>query len=510
MHRFLNIRLLAPLERVLDALTNRARGESNVIIALIAYALVWTLYGVLAKGSQDLHYDMAEQVALAREPAFGYARHPPLAALVVKAWFSVFPLTDGSYYLLAMTVVSLTLWITWRLLGDYLQGEKRVVGLMLLMFIPFFNFHALKFNVNTVLMPVWAATTLWFLRSYETRSVFYAALAGLGAAGAMYGKYWSIFLLAGLGIAALLDSRRGSYFRSAAPWVTIAVGLLVLVPHLVWLYQNDFSPFSFAVSQHGKKPLAAALTSTLGYLAGAAAYAALPAALAFMAARPSRSALADTLSPSAPHRRLAALAFWMPLLLPALVAPFAGVELVSLWTMSAWTLLPVVLLSSPLLTITRADAIRVLAVAVAFPVVMTLAAPGIALAIHYAGVKPAAAHSRLLVNAVEHVWHQTTEQPLRLVGGDPDLAFGVAFYSAEQPSAFPDLDSHLAPWVTPQRLDREGIALVCNTTDQRCVARATALAGGRGGRLEITLQRSYWGQLGDSARYLILTVPPQR
>jgi hypothetical protein len=178
--------------------------------------------------------------------------------------------------------------------------------------------------------------------------------------------------------------------------------------------------------------------------------------------------------------------------------------------MSAWTLLPVVLLSSPLLTVTRTDAIRVLAVAVAFPVVMTLAAPGIALAIHYAGVKPAAAHSRLLATAVEHVWHQTTEQPLRLVGGDPDLAFGVAFYSAEQPSAFPDLDSHLASWVTPQRLDREGIALVCNTTDQRCVAKAAALADGRGGRLEITLQRSYWGQLGDSARYLILAVPPRK
>ena len=46
------------------------------------------------------------------------------------------------------------------------------------MLVPFFNFHALKFNVNTVLMPLWAATTFWFLRSYQTRSALYAALAG--------------------------------------------------------------------------------------------------------------------------------------------------------------------------------------------------------------------------------------------------------------------------------------------------------------------------------------------
>ena len=59
-----------------------------------------------------------------------------------------------------------------------LDGEKRVVGLALLTLVPFFNFHALKFNVNTVLMPVWAATTFWFLRSYVTRSALYAVLAG--------------------------------------------------------------------------------------------------------------------------------------------------------------------------------------------------------------------------------------------------------------------------------------------------------------------------------------------
>ena len=38
------------------------------------------------------------------------------------------------------------------------------------MLVPFFHFHALKFNVNTVLMPLWAATTFWFLRSIKTRS----------------------------------------------------------------------------------------------------------------------------------------------------------------------------------------------------------------------------------------------------------------------------------------------------------------------------------------------------
>ena len=75
-----------------------------------------------------------------------------------------------------------------------------------------------------MLIPLWAATTLWFLRSFEARDPLSAALAGVAAAAAMLGKYWSIVLLGGLAIAALGDARRSAYFRSPAPWITAAAG----------------------------------------------------------------------------------------------------------------------------------------------------------------------------------------------------------------------------------------------------------------------------------------------
>jgi 4-amino-4-deoxy-L-arabinose transferase-like glycosyltransferase len=503
---------LALMERLLDSLTDPARRERSVAAALLCYVALWTLYGMLAKASQDIHVDMSEQFALARELALGYPKHPPLTMAVVRAWFAIFPAADWAYYLLAMANVGLTLWIVWRLMARFVNGEKRVVGLALLTLVPFFNFHALKFNVNTVLMPLWAATTLWFLRSYETRSWLYAALAGVGAAGAMLGKYWSIFLLAGLGVAALLDSRRGAYFRSAAPWITAAVGLLVLGPHLLWLYQNNFGPFSYAMDIHGARTVLASVTAALGYLAGGAAYVAAPLALMLVMIRPSRAAWRDILFPATPQRRLAALAFWGPLLLPAIVAPLAGVEVVSLWTLSCWSLLPVVLLSSPLVVVTREAAVRIVAIAMALPLLMVLLAPGIAIAIHQMGiVKPAAAHSRLLAQAVEQAWHEATERPLRLVGGEADLAYGVAFYAADKPSAFPDFDRRLAFWITPERIAREGIALVCAAGDRACVSNAEGLAaaGPPGRRTEVTLARRHFGREGASARYLIITVPPR-
>ena len=57
--------------------------------------------------------------------------------------------------------------------------------------------------------------------------------AQLGTATCMLGKYWSVFLLAALIVAARIDSRRSAYFRSAAPWITVIAGFAVLGSHLV-------------------------------------------------------------------------------------------------------------------------------------------------------------------------------------------------------------------------------------------------------------------------------------
>jgi 4-amino-4-deoxy-L-arabinose transferase-like glycosyltransferase len=394
------MRLLQPIDALRDALIDPARRERNVVLALAFYTVVWTIYGTIAKSGQGLHPDMTELLDWSRDLAWGY-KHPPFAAALVWLWFKFFPVAEWSYYLLAMLMPAIALWIVWWLSADYLEVEKRVFGIALLTLVPFFNFHALKFNVNTVLMPLWAATTLWFLRSYTTRNALYAALAGIAAAAAMMGKYWSIFLVAGLAVAALIDSRRAVYFRSAAPWITVAAGLIVLAPHLVWLVRHDFAPFSYAVGIHGDKPFAETVAAALGYLAGSAGYVAVPVIIALVAGRPGRAALADMIWPAEAERRLAAAAFWGPLLLPVVGALASGTDITSLWSMSAWTLLPVLLLSPKAMTVSSLDLRRLLAFAVALPLVMLIASPVIAVTTQRDGLAPAAARA----------WHDVMLRP---------------------------------------------------------------------------------------------------
>ena len=502
-------RRLPWLERLLDALIAPDRRERTAFALLAAYTVVWSLYGAIAKSSQSIHFDMGENIAWSRELSFGTPKHPPLPAWLVRVWFSVFPLQDWAYYLFAMVLAALALWAAWRISARYLDGEKRVVGLALLTLVPFFNFHALKLNSNAMMTSAWALATWAFLHSYQTRRPLHAVLAGIAAAAAALTKYWAIFLLIGLGVAVLADPRRRRYFRSPAPWLTIVTGMAVLAPHLVWLYLNHFTPFDYAMTSHAAT-LWDGLVSGLGYVAGALAYVAIPTVIAVIAARPGRSALADTVAPQDPDRRLILIAFIVPIVLPIAAAMAAREEVVSLWALGSVTLFPVVLLSSPQVTIARPQARHILALALAFPIVALALSPVIAVVIHRQGVSHHATQYQLVAQAMEKAWRETTDRPLRLIGSYHNLLDGSVFYFQDRPSTLEITDPALTPWADAARVVREGIALVCPSDERGCLRAMDELAARNapGKRVEVEIARTYFGASDLPVRYIIVTIPP--
>src|SRR2546429_260401 len=78
------------------------------------------------------------------------------------------------------------------------------------------------------------------------------------------------------------------------------------------------------------------------------------------------------------------------------VAVGARAALDPLWSMSAMTLLRFVLLSSPLLKVTRAAAVNILALAIVLPLLMLAASPVFSFFIHRQGVPNFASHDRLI------------------------------------------------------------------------------------------------------------------
>jgi 4-amino-4-deoxy-L-arabinose transferase-like glycosyltransferase len=494
-------------ERLFEALIDPARCERAMLLLFGGYVATWSLYAAIAKSSQDIHSDMGEIVAWSREAVIGTPKHPPLAAWLVRAWFSVFPREDWAYYLFAMILPTVALWITWRIAARYLPRDKRVVGIALLTLIPFYNFHALKFNVNTVLTPLWAATTWWFLRSFETRRAGWAMLAGFGAAAAMLGKYWSVVLLAGLGLAALTDPRRDDYFSSPAPYLTLAVGTILLTPHVDWMIANQFASFAYAVDVHPATLLTAA-RSALSFIGSSLGYVAVPLVLSLFAAQPGMTAIRDTLWPLEPERRILVIAFAAQFLVAALVTVVLRVEINSVWAISAMTLFPVVLLSSPLVTIPRSAALRLMALAIVFPLVMVAVSPIIAVVIHRERVPNHEDDYQLVAQAVERAWSAHTNKPLRIVGSFGSLVDGTAFYFASQPSIFDIVSPAQTPWVDDDRIRREGMAMVC---PDYCMGLMKIYAAHYHATQpeHVAVTRRYFGTQDTPEQYEIVIILPQ-
>ena len=451
---------------------------------------------------------MGEFVAWSREAGLGTPKHPPLGAWLVRAWFSVFPREDWAYYCFAILLPTVALWITWRLAARYLPPDKRVAGIVLLTFVPFYNFHAIRFNANTVLTPFWALATWWFLRFFETRRVGWGALAGIAAAAAMLAKYWSITLLAGLGVAALSDPRRTAYFSSSAPYVTLAVGTVLLTPNIYWVTNHAFMPFSYAMEAHSGTS-AFALFSALIFTGNGHAYAVAAIVLYVLATRPSWAAIRDTLWPTEPERRTLVIAFAVPFVFAVLVAVVLTVAIESIWVTPGMTLLPIVLLSSPLVAISRLAALRLLALAVFFPLFMLAVSPLVALGHHLRGVPEHGSDYRAVAEEVERVWRTYTEQPLRIVGSTT-FVNGIVFYFKDQLSTL-DIDNpKVTPWVNVDRIGREGAAIVCPESDAFCMRALRGYAAYYHVVADenVIVSRRFFGFASRPERYEIIVILP--
>jgi 4-amino-4-deoxy-L-arabinose transferase-like glycosyltransferase len=496
------------LDRWLVAIAEPDRRNRAVAVLLLAYGLIWTLYAIISKSSQDIHFDMGEAVVWSRETIFGTPKHPPLSGWLVGFWFHLFPRQDWAYYLLSLTLICGALWAAWRIATRYLDGDKLAIALALLSFIPFYNFLGLKYNANTVMIPTWAVATWAFLRSYQTRSFGWAVAAGVAAAAVMLAKYWGVFLLASFGIAAIADQRRALYFRSIAPWVSILAGLLALSPHLAWLASNT-ETVTYAMDSH-RSSLASASLHIPEYLLGAIGYVVVPLILVGVAAGVSPRVLRDTWMPRDPDRRMAVQILVLPVLLPIAGAVLARSQIVSLWVMASMTLLPVVLLSSPEVAISRLAAQRIMGLALAFPLIAVIAAPGVALVIHRHGLKHDSAYYELLTREVEKDWRSATAAPLRLVGGANQLINGIAFYAADGPSTFDVESPSSTPWADEPRWTREGVAWVCPVDDAVCVKAIEAYSAKAPDRrrTEVTLTRTFLGIPGPPHSYLVIVAPP--
>src|SRR5689334_16125302 len=210
-------------------------GEAAIVAAVLAFFVaVWMLFWQISTATVDVHYDASEAIVWAQHFAFGY-KHPPLTGWLFALWFSVFPRQQWAMDLLTVATSTVALAVSWRLLRDHLDKNRALLGLFALMLIPLYDVKAEVLNANTVMIPVWAAALLFYLRARRGLAPVDAFLAGAFASLTMLGKYWAVFLFAGMAVAALVGLGVRRFWRSPAPYLMAIGAAIVLAPHVWWM-----------------------------------------------------------------------------------------------------------------------------------------------------------------------------------------------------------------------------------------------------------------------------------
>jgi hypothetical protein len=503
-------RSIGLVERLIVALANPKYSQRVLISVLIAYSAVWTTYAIVAKATQGIHSDMGEVVAWSWDLEWGTPKHPPLLPALVNLWFSVFPLSDWAYYLLAVTSTAVAIYFTWLLSGFWLRGTRRAAVPFLLMLIPFYNFLALKLNHNVILIPLWAITSYAFMKSFETRSILWSILTGIFAGLAVLAKYWSFFLLLGLATAVLADGQRLRYLKSWAPWIITVVSFCLFLPHIIWLEANHYPTFIYA-QDHLADSWADLVLDLFKYVCNSIAYVAAPLIVLMILVSPTRSALMDILCPRDRGRRFAAVIFWVPLVAAIPFAIFMRTRLSALWTMSAFSFLGVVLLSSPHIRFTRKSAAAVATIAIVLSIGALIVSPLVAIGVLWGGGENQAVYTQQLAAEVQRQWDQTTAKPLRLVESIYSISNSVVFYVEKKPLPISFFARTRARWETSEILDKFGAALICPVESMNCRSEMKRAESGRdvARHVELNIQPHWLGLAGEPRSFIIDIVPPQ-
>jgi hypothetical protein len=117
--------------------------------------------------------------------------------------------------------------------------------------------------------------------------------------------------------------------------------------------------------------------------------------------------------------------------------------------------------------------------------------------------------SRQVAIAATAAWAERIASPLRIATGTEQLSLALPFYSSDVPIEFTHYNFMEAPWITPERIAREGILYACGATDVGCIEAAKTYETAHTARLPLTFHSAFWGLRGPEIEVVLIMIPPR-
>ena len=232
---------------------NNKNIDNVFYIFVTAHLIFWTLIPSLT--NHNLPLDTIEALAWGSNLDWGFNKHPPMSAFVPEIFFLIFGSQDWVYYLLSQIFVIISFYFVFKFSNEIFNNKLLgLISVLLIEAIYFYNFTTPEFNVNVCQLPFWSLTVYYSWKIYSGKEIKFldCFLVGLFAAFGFLSKYLFIYLLVSIDLLFIylifFKKERKFDFKYL---IVIEIFLVVLVPHLIWLNNNEFITITYGLARTG-------------------------------------------------------------------------------------------------------------------------------------------------------------------------------------------------------------------------------------------------------------------
>ncbi len=232
---------------------NNKNIDNVFYIFVTTHLIFWTLIPSLT--NHNLPLDTIEALAWGSNLDWGFNKHPPMSAFFPEVFYQIFGSQDWVYYLLSQIFVIISFYYVFKFSNEIFNNKLLgLISVLLIEAIYFYNFTTPEFNVNVCQLPFWSLTVYYSWKIYSGKEIKFldCFLVGLFAAFGFLSKYLFIYLLVSVDLLFIylifFKKQRKFDFKYL---ITLEVFLVVLVPHFIWLYNNDFITITYGLARTG-------------------------------------------------------------------------------------------------------------------------------------------------------------------------------------------------------------------------------------------------------------------
>ena len=232
---------------------NKNNIKNLFYIFITSHLLLWTLVPSIT--NSNLPLDTIEALAWGSSLDWGFNKHPPVSAFFLEVFYQIFGAQDWAYYLLSQIFVAISFVVVFNFAEELFKNKtSSLISVLLLEGIYFYNFTTPEFNVNICQLPFWALCVFYSWKLFNKQQINFKDCFWLGVFAALgfLSKYLFIYLLLAIDLLFFYVIFVKKYKKFNFMYlISFEVFIVLLIPHLIWLTNNDYITISYGLARTG-------------------------------------------------------------------------------------------------------------------------------------------------------------------------------------------------------------------------------------------------------------------